>query len=305
MLGADGPVSHLLQDVPDAWGPKFAGQSGAATATRTGPNEIRLVAPADIALVMFTPQPNRETALNSDRKSRFFAPAGAIEIVPAGSELYARWSAPKENLLVAIAPERLRRLAELELERSDPALRPATAGRVDQRAHLLAGMIREELQDPTGPDHLYLESLITVLSVHVLRTYSAARVGPCRAVRGGLRPEVWSRVDEHIRAGLADKLCVEDLAQVAGLSPSQFARAFRETAGQPPHQYIVSLRLAHAERLLAATELPLSAVAMESGFASQSHLSSAMRRYWAVTPNMVRQDKNSLRQNSCRSRRGS
>lgn len=296
-------MSNLLKNVPDLWGPKFEGQSGAATVTRTGPNEIQFTAPADMALVMLTPQPNREVALNSDRKSRFLALAGSIEIVPAAAELFARWNSPKENLLVAIAPERLRRLAQLEFERSDLELQPAKLGLVDRRAHLLADMIREELRGGAEPDDFYLESLVTVLSVYLLRTFSSAGTRPHRAVKGGLRPEAWSRINEYIHVGLARKLSIEDLAEVAGLSLSQFARAFRETTGQPPHQYIVGLRLAHAERLLAETELPLSAVATRSGFASHSHLSSAMRRYWAITPSILRQDKKSLRRTFSQPRR--
>src|SRR5438045_907191 len=86
----------LLRSIPNSWGPKFGAESGAVTQTRTGPNEIILTMPANLALVMLTPQPNREIALNSDRKSIALAPVGSIEIVPAGSELFARWTVDKE-----------------------------------------------------------------------------------------------------------------------------------------------------------------------------------------------------------------
>lgn len=280
----EGQAADLLADAPDGWGPKFAGRGSAVTVTRTGPSEIGFTTPTAMALVMLTPQPDREVALNSGRKARFLAPAGEIEIVPAGSELFARWLAPKQNLLVAIAPERMRLLAETALERPDLKLLPVRPGHIDRQAHLLAVMIREEFRRGSECNELYLESLTTALSIHLLRTFSSGKVKRQRVLRGGLRPEVLNRVNGYIDAGLARKLTIEELARVAGLSPSQFTRAFRETTGQPPHQYLLGVRLARAKRLILGADIPLAAIAAQCGFASQSHLSTTMRRLWSTTP---------------------
>lgn len=282
-------MSSLLASVPDPWGPKFEAQDGAVTLTRTGPNEIRFIAPADMALVMLTPQPNREVALNSDRKSRFLAPAGAIEIVPARAELFARWTSTKENLLVAIAPERLRRMAESEFQSADFELQPAKVGFVDEKAHLLADMIRGEFRSGGPVNELYLDALIIAFSTHILRSFSSLGTRPRHVHRGGLRPSVWNRLNDYIHAGIAGNLSAEELAHVAGLSPSQFARAFRETTGQSPHRYVLSVRLAHAERMIASTDMPLPMIAARSGFASHSHMSATIRRFWSTTPNNLRQ----------------
>lgn len=281
-------MPSLLASVPDPWGPKFEAQGGAVTLTRTGPNEIRLIAPADMALVMLTPQPHREVALNSDRKSRFLAPAGAIEIVPARAEQFARWTTAKENLLVAIAPERLRRLAELEFQSADFELQPAKMGFVDEKAHLLAKMIRGEFQNGGPVNELYLDALIIALSTHILRAFSSLGSRPRHVYRGGLLSSVWNRLNDYIHAGLAGKLAIEELAHVAGLSPSQFARAFRETTGQSPHQYVLSVRLAYAERMIVSTDMPLPMIAERSGFASHSHMSATIRRFWSTTPKDLR-----------------
>ncbi len=127
----------LLRSIPNSWGPKFGTESGAVTRTRTGPNEIILTTPANLALVMLTPQPNREVALNSDRKSIALAPIGSIEIVPAGSELFARWTVDK-NLLLALDPPRLARLAGMEFDNPDFELLPPKIGFVDRKALFLS-----------------------------------------------------------------------------------------------------------------------------------------------------------------------
>lgn len=281
-------MSNLLENIPNSWGPKFEGNSGAATRTRTGPGEIAFTAPSHMALVMFTPQPNREISLNSDVRSSFLAPAGAVEIVPEGSELFARWVTSKENLLVALAPDRLERLAGLEFQRNEVVFQPAKAGHVDARAHMLASLIREEFHRADRVDDLYMDSLITVFSTYLLRNYTA--LGDCRAPnpRGGLPGHVWKRVDEYIRSNLSERLAVETLASVAGLSPSHFLRAFRETAGTPPHQYVLALKLEKAGEIIQSTSIPLAQVARMAGFSSHSHLSATMQRLWSLSPSELR-----------------
>ena len=57
----------MLNSVPQEWGPKIEHEGIAVARTHTGPNAIEFTAPANMALVMFTPQPRREVGLNSDR----------------------------------------------------------------------------------------------------------------------------------------------------------------------------------------------------------------------------------------------
>ena len=47
-------------------------------------------------------------------------------------------------------------------------------------------------------------------------------------------------------------------------------------------------RVEHAKNLLGATELPISRIALEAGFAHQSHLARHMRRVLGVSPNALR-----------------
>jgi AraC family transcriptional regulator len=55
-----------------------------------------------------------------------------------------------------------------------------------------------------------------------------------------------------------------------------------------PHQYLVDLRLAQAERLLVESELSIAEVAFGCGFSSQSHLTTVMRRHKNMTPAQIR-----------------
>src|SRR5690606_13927343 len=96
-------------------------------------------------------------------------------------------------------------------------------------------------------------------------------------VKGGLRPNAWRNVREFIEENIATELSVERLAAVSRLSSTHFLRAFKRTAGQTPHQYVISVRLARARWLIETTDLPLQVVAKSAGFSSHSHLTATMK----------------------------
>ncbi len=109
-------------------------------------------------------------------------------------------------------------------------------------------------------------------------------------LRGGLTPRVLRTVTDYIEANLRESLSVAGLAEVAGLSPGHFLRAFRASVGQAPHQYVIARRLAHAERLIRAGGGPLSAIARTTGFRGDSHLAATMKRVRGVMPKELRGD---------------
>jgi len=281
-------MTDLLKDVPSAWGPKLHTDAGAVSLTRTGPNHIVLRPPAHLVLLLFTPQPDRLLRLNSARQTVGFAPAGSLEIIPADSDFMARWKVAKENLLVALDPASLSELAGTEFQRTDFEIHVPRLGTVDEQARVLAGLLKAELQQEAAANPLCIDALLTLFGTHLLRRHSSlGRPAHPRAV-GGLSARNWRRVRDYIDAHLGNRLTVAQLAAQAGLSPSHFLRAFRQTTGLPPHQYVLSLRLAKARQLVLDARQPLDGVARACGFSSHSHLTAAMRRAWGVTPSALR-----------------
>jgi transcriptional regulator of acetoin/glycerol metabolism/AraC-like DNA-binding protein len=106
--------------------------------------------------------------------------------------------------------------------------------------------------------------------------------------RGGLPPRVLQRICEHIEAHIEEKISVDALATLAGLSAPHFTRAFRHSAGLPPHTYVLRRRLERAELMLRNTQLPLSEIAAAMGFADQSHLTRHFHRLTGVAPSLLR-----------------
>jgi AraC-like DNA-binding protein len=83
---------------------------------------------------------------------------------------------------------------------------------------------------------------------------------------------------------------LHDLARMAGMSRSKFAKVFAETIGLPPMEFVARVRLARARELLMTTDLPVAVVAARVGFASRSHFSRSFRNSFGVDPSGMRRD---------------
>ena len=92
----------------------------------------------------------------------------------------------------------------------------------------------------------------------------------------------------HARAHLREPLSVEDLADVAHLSPRQFSRAFKAETGQSPAQAVENLRVEAARTLIDAGELALGVVAREAGFGDPERMRRAFLRTLGQPPQSIR-----------------
>ena len=106
--------------------------------------------------------------------------------------------------------------------------------------------------------------------------------------RGGLSPAVTRRVCDYIEGHLDEKIRLDGMAALTGLSTDHFARAFHQSVGVPPHTYLLRRRLEHVEHMLRETHAPLSEIALATGFSDQSHLTRHFRRWAGMSPSQVR-----------------
>jgi transcriptional regulator GlxA family with amidase domain len=112
---------------------------------------------------------------------------------------------------------------------------------------------------------------------------------PSRAfVRGGLPPRVVRRVREHIDAHIEKRISVEALAALANLSVCYFVRAFKQSVGVTPHDYLIRRRVERTMQLLSGTDMSLSEIALAAGFADQSHCARRFRQHVGMSPRHYR-----------------
>jgi AraC-like DNA-binding protein len=98
-----------------------------------------------------------------------------------------------------------------------------------------------------------------------------------------------TRINRFVRQHLADDLRVADLARIACLSEAHFSDCFRVQTGLSPWQYVKRQRLHAARQLVLQSRMPLTDIAIQTGFANQSALSHAFRRSYGLSPRKLRQ----------------
>src|SRR4029077_20174045 len=101
--------------------------------------------------------------------------------------------------------------------------------------------------------------------------------------RGGLPPAVTRRVRDYIDANLDQNIGLDMLASTAGLSGHHFARAFRQSFGEPPHGYVLRRRIERAQEMLKQSDQPLSEIALAVGFSDHSHFARHFRPLVGIT----------------------
>ena len=153
----------------------------------------------------------------------------------------------------------------------------------------LAGVLRamvHEVADGCPRGALYAESLSLGVAMR-LQQRAASRYTTPRE-RGRLSAAQAGRVEALVRARLAQNLSIGELAQAAGFSKTQFVRLFKNTFTCTPYHYILNARLQRARALVQGSMQPLAGIAEDSGFSSQSHMTTAFLNAFGVTPGGLR-----------------
>jgi AraC family transcriptional regulator len=155
----------------------------------------------------------------------------------------------------------------------------------DPRIEHIGWAVKAEIESPESLGRLYGDSLGLALASQLLRTYAPAQQPRTDARLSRRR---LARVAEYIQANLSQNLSLAQVAGVIGMSPSHFKTVFKESVGVPVHQYVIRSRVEYATGLIAHNDLPLSQIALQAGFANQSHMARCMKRLTGVTPGELR-----------------
>src|ERR1700726_2081810 len=170
---------------------------------------------------------------------------------------------------------------EVELHPSrkfaNPRLRALVAA---AHAEMVAGF-------PGG--RLFLDSVEQAMAVALVKDY-AVRHRPVEIYRGGLGAGRLRRIRELVDAKIEEDLSLNEMAQSVGLSTAHFARIFRKSTGETPHQFVTRQRVERAKAMLRLPEARVLDVAVACGFKTQQHFAQVFRYVCRVSPTEYRQD---------------
>jgi AraC-like DNA-binding protein len=147
----------------------------------------------------------------------------------------------------------------------------------------LVASLMPAFENPQQASRVFIEHVTMAVGVHAATTYGGMRP-LVRSLRGGLAPWQMKRTEETLAANLAGDVSLADLAHDCGVSVSHFSRAFRQSTGVSPHQWLLKRRVDQAKSLLREGMLSLSDIALSCGFADQSHFTRVFTRMTGISP---------------------
>jgi AraC family transcriptional regulator len=193
----------------------------------------------------------------------FFIPAGQVHanrILGAGARCFE----------MRLDPRWLQRLEGCSSALAAPAYLPG--GPLSG----LALRLCHEARQTDAASALVMEGLALELLGEIAR---------CRTPASGRRPPRWLlQARDLLRERFAESLTLEEIAGAVGVHPVHLATAFREQYGRTVGDTVRRLPIEFACRAIARTQTPLTEIALDAGFANQSHFTRVFKRLTGITP---------------------
>jgi AraC family transcriptional regulator len=149
--------------------------------------------------------------------------------------------------------------------------------------------LRGILEGSAIDDTAYAETLGLLLLCE-LKHASSAKHPTTGQVRGGLTGLQLRRIQDFVDAKISNEISITDLSAVVGLSQFHFIRAFKESVGLSPYQYVLLQRIHRARGQLTNRDHSIADVARAVGFRDGSQLTRAFRKFLGITPTEFRRE---------------
>lgn len=218
---------------------------------------------------------------------------GAVSFIPAGAGFRLFGESATDTAHIYVRHQLLDEIAaELgPTESGGCVLAPCLAVRDPMLEQLASGCV-SALEQPGVLSSTYVDHLAWAMAAHLVRSRSTRFEWTPRAAVGMSRPKL-ERVRDYVAAHLEQGIALGDLARVAALSPTYFARSFKRALGMAPYQYVLNMRVEKVKTLLRSDAHTLAEIAALCGFCHQEHMTRVFRRMLGLTPGDYRAGRHS------------
>lgn len=103
-----------------------------------------------------------------------------------------------------------------------------------------------------------------------------------------LPPDKLRQALDYIQEHLGEEISLEAIAKHLQMSQYYFSHLFKQSMGVSPYQYVLQQRIERSKQLLKQSQLTVAEIALESGFASQTHLLKHFRKFTGMSPTKYR-----------------
>jgi AraC family transcriptional regulator len=242
------------------------------------------------SLVITDPKSCFQVERRLDGKFKHYAHGnGRVDIIPAFLSHGTSWDREVEFSVIAICPTLLVGVASPLENRTTQELMQREIELIPQLAiddpviQQLALALKLEIQTGCMSGKLYGELLGTALAARLVQNYAVTKPA-IEFKTNGLPQLQLARVIDYMKANLTQDLSILDLATLTSMSESHFSRSFKRSVGISPYQYLMQQRVERAKQLLEQQSIAISTIALDCGFANQTHLTKVFRQMTGMTP---------------------
>lgn len=230
------------------------------------------------------------------RETSYDLRPGDILIVPPG-ELHSLTAPPSGLRLIYMFDlavlSRIRGFSYLTAFLSQPTLiTPENSTPIyEQEAHLLLNLMEDYMCDDNLRDLTIYSKLIhffVCYSQHRIQSEGFISQTSRRSDRRKLLLDTMNTVFEYLDEHYDENLTLEKVADVAGFSKYHFSRLFKQCSGYNFYDYLCHRRIKAAEVLLMNPDLPITEIALQSGFSSLSSFNRTFKKLKSCTPSEYR-----------------
>jgi AraC family transcriptional regulator len=234
------------------------------------------------SLVITAPKSCFQAERHLDGKLTHYAHGnGRVDIIPAFLNHWTNWDSEVEFSVIAICPTFLNQTTQ-ELRQREIELIPQFSV-YDPVIQQLAIALKIEIQTGCMSGKLYGESLGTAIAARLVQNYAVNR-SSLELNPSGLSRSQLEQVIDYMKANLTQDISILDLATLSSMSESHFSRSFKQSVGIAPYQYLMRQRVERAKQLLKQRSLSISTIALDCGFANQTHLTKVFHKMTGMTP---------------------
>jgi AraC family transcriptional regulator len=251
------------------------------------PSELPpLPIPVPMASTIFGRKPMSHYRRENGQDRKWTTSYGDLVTLPVGECYSQHWDEPLHFMTISFEPFFLHNAVRESVGGVGLNFRPEVQTR-DLTIQNLFFALSSELEAGCVAGPLLGETIAVSLAVALLQKYSDPEI-KIRNYARGLSKRTLRLTIDYVHDHLDQDLRLAEVAAVAGISPYYFNKLFARSTGQTFHRYVIEQRIQKGKYLLAFTPSPLSEIALECGFAGQSHFTTAFTKIVGVTPKAFR-----------------
>jgi len=166
---------------------------------------------------------------------------------------------------------------------------PPRAAKCDEFMYRSVQYLAELMDKTDDLSQMICLSVSQALCLHLLRKYSSSRRDTfINYDTPRFTPKDAQLLLEYVHNHLGDRITLEALSKLVRMSTHNLLIAFPKSFGTTPAQYVIEERLRRVRWLLSNTRKDVTSIAVETGFASHSHLTATFKKHIGLTPSEFR-----------------